>query len=54
MNSLENIVDLKLQDLEISGVVIEFEPFEAEYIGAFVEDALTVEEALESMFDGEE
>ncbi|WP_226669027.1 conjugal transfer protein TraD [Microbulbifer aggregans] len=40
----------KLEDLEVPGAVIEMNPDEAEQLGAFQEDALTEEEALESAF----
>ena len=38
----------KLRDLELPGVVIAFDPMEAERLGAFREDALTEEDAMES------
>lgn len=52
MNNLDDLVNSKLQDLEVPGVVMEFEPSEAEHVGAFIEDALTDDEAIESVFDG--
>ena len=41
----------KMRDFEIPGHVIEVDQDEAEELGAFVEDALTEEEALESVID---
>ena len=38
----------KLRDLELPGVVIAFDPNEAQRLGAFREDALSEEEAMES------
>ncbi|MEW5250882.1 conjugal transfer protein TraD [Microbulbifer discodermiae] len=46
-------LDGKLKDLEVPGAVIEMDPDEAEQLGAFVEDALTEEEALDSAFHGD-
>ena len=42
-------LDAKLRDLELPGVVMAFDPEEAERLGAFREDALTEEEAMESV-----
>jgi hypothetical protein len=41
----------KLIDAMTPGFVVEFDPGEAERAGAFVEDALTEEEATDSMMD---
>lgn len=41
----------KLIDAMTPGHVVEFDPWEAEQAGAFVEDALTEEEAAESTID---
>lgn len=41
----------KLADAEIPGFQVEFDPFEAELAGAFVEDALSEEDAIESAID---
>jgi hypothetical protein len=41
----------KLIDAMTPGFVVEFDPGEAERAGAFVEDALTEEEAADSMMD---
>lgn len=41
----------KLADAMIPGYVVEFDPDEAEQAGAFVEDALTEEDALEGAAD---
>lgn len=43
----------KLEDLGIPGTVIVVDPIEADLMGAFQEDALSFEEALESVFEGE-
>ena len=42
----------KLADAQIPGYQVEFDPDEAERAGAFVEDALSEQEALESQIDG--
>jgi hypothetical protein len=41
----------KLADAEVSGYQAEFDPDEAERAGAFVEDALNEQDALESTID---
>lgn len=41
----------KLVDLQTPGFVAEFDPEEAEQAGAFVEDALSAEDALASAID---
>lgn len=41
----------KLADAETPGYQAEFDPEEAERAGAFVEDALTEEDAIESAWD---
>jgi len=41
----------KLTDSLIPGLQVEFDPEEAEQAGAFVEDALSEEDALESSID---
>ena len=38
----------KLSDMETPGFEVEFDPEEAELAGAFVEDALSEQDALES------
>ena len=38
----------KLADMETPGYVVEFDPEEAELVGAFVEDALSEEDAMEA------
>ena len=45
------IIDAKLQDAEIPGFQAEFDPMEAERIGAFEEDALSEQDALDSVID---
>ena len=41
----------KLADMETPGFEVEFDPEEAELAGAFVEDALSEQDALESSPD---
>lgn len=41
----------KLADAEVPGYQAEFDPDEAERAGAFVEDAMSQEDALESTID---
>ena len=45
------IVRAKLRDMETPYFVAEFDPDEAEMAGAFIEDALSDEDALESAVD---
>ncbi len=63
MNSIDNknfaptqhvdteVLGEKLADAQIPGFQAEFDPEEAEQIGAFQEDALTEQEALDSDMD---
>lgn len=51
---LNETVNAKLADLDTPGAVIEMDPEEAELAGAFVEDALTAEDALEASTDERE
>jgi hypothetical protein len=41
----------KLQDAMVPGVIVAFDPEEADLVGAFVEDALSEEDALASAVD---
>jgi hypothetical protein len=47
VNSAE-VLQEKLADAEIPGAQIEFDPDEAEKVGAFLEDALSEQDVLES------
>jgi hypothetical protein len=47
----QDAVLLKLRDAATPGFMAEFDPEEAELAGAFVEDALTPDEALDSATD---
>jgi|LakMenEpi03Aug12_release.lakeMendotaPanAssembly.Ray.scaffolds.fasta_scaffold4256759_1 hypothetical protein len=49
--SLRESVHQKMLDMTIPGFVVEFDPDEAEFAGAFEEDALSEEDAYESAFD---
>lgn len=51
---LHDIVNAKLADLDTLGAVVEMDPEEAELAGAFVEDALSIEDALEAATDERE
>ena len=44
-------LDAKLTDVLTPGFVVEFDPVEAEQAGAFLEDALTEQDAHESDID---
>lgn len=44
-------IDEKIDDLETPGYEVEFDPDEAEQIGAFSEDALNEEDAADSTTD---
>ena len=48
------VLDAKLQAAETPGVVVELDPDEAERLGAFQEDALSLEDALEASTDEDE
>ena len=45
------ILQKKLLDAQIPGFKAQFEPLEAEMLGAFTEDALNEKDALESAID---
>lgn len=45
------VIAEKLLDAQIPGFIAEFDPDEAEQVGAFVEDALSEQDALESDID---
>ena len=45
------VIDEKLLDAEIPGFQAEFDPEEAEQLGAFIEDALSEQDALDSSSD---
>lgn len=46
-----DVVAVKLLDAMVPGAVVDFDPDEAERIGAFNEDALNEADALESTID---
>jgi hypothetical protein len=46
-----DVVAEKLTDAMVPGAMVEFDPEEAEKAGAFIEDALTEGDALESDID---
>jgi len=48
---ITEIIQEKLLDAEIPGFQAEFDPLEAERLGAFKEDALSEEDALDSAID---
>lgn len=48
---LRETVETKLRDAMTPGFVSEFDPDEAEFAGAFVEDSMPEEDAFESAFD---
>jgi hypothetical protein len=45
------VIQEKLLDAEIPGFQAEFDPIEAERLGAFKEDALSEQDALDSTID---
>ena len=47
----EQVIQEKQLDAEIQGFQAEFDPLEAERLGAFKEDALTEQDALDSTID---
>ena len=50
-NELIDVIAEKLDDLVIPGFLIEVSPIEADIMGAFVEDALSEDEAMEAAYD---
>ena len=48
---IQEVITDKLLDAEIPGFQAEFDPLEAERLGAFKEDALSEQEALDSSID---
>ena len=48
---IQEIIHEKLLDAEIPGFQAEFDPLEAERLGAFKEDALSEQDALDSTID---
>lgn len=53
MKTEKDILAAKLLDAETPTFTVSFDPDEAELMGAFTEDALTEEDALESSVDKE-
>lgn len=49
-----NVIESKLDDLSAPGYVVEVDPDEAEIMGAFLEDALNLEDAIGALFDEED
>lgn len=49
--ALRETVDAKRADILIPGFIAEFDPDEADFAGAFVEDAMSLEDALDARFD---
>ena len=47
----QDVLTSKLEDLEIPGFEVAFDPHEADELGAFREEALTVEAAMEATID---
>ena len=47
----EQVIQEKLLDAEIPGFQAEFDPIEAQMLGAFKEDALSEQDALDSSID---
>lgn len=50
---LNDVTDAKLANLSIPGHIQEFDPDEAELAGAFIEDAMSLEDAEAAMLDDE-
>ncbi len=48
---IQEVIHEKLLDAEIPGFQAEFDPLEAERLGAFKEDALSEQDALDSTID---
>lgn len=50
-NELNDVVSEKLEDLMTPGFIVEVSPIEAEIMGAFSEEALSVGDAKEAVYD---
>jgi len=50
-NELMDVIAEKCEDLVIPGFLVEVSPIEADIMGAFVEDALSEDEAMEAAYD---
>lgn len=48
---LMDVIAEQFEDLEIPGFLLEVSPIEADIMGAFVEDALNEEDAMEAIYD---
>jgi hypothetical protein len=48
---LMDVMSEKFEDLVIPGFLVEVSPIEANLMGAFVEDALNEEDAMEAIYD---
>lgn len=48
---MDEVIDQKLLDMETPGFAAEFSAIEAERLGAFVEDALDLQDAMDSTID---
>jgi len=51
LTHMDEVIDEKLSDMETPGFEAEFTPLEAEQIGAFKEDALSIQDAIDSTMD---
>ena len=51
INELMDVISEKFEDLAIPGFLVEVSPIEADIMGAFVEDALSEDEAMEAAYD---
>lgn len=49
--ALMDVIAEKFEDLVIPGFLLEVSPIEADIMGAFVEDALNEEDAMEAIYD---
>ncbi|HBD9410586.1 TPA: hypothetical protein ACUY49_002646 [Legionella pneumophila] len=50
-HELMDVISEKLEDLVIPAFLLEVSPIEADFMGAFVEDALSEDEAMEAAYD---
>lgn len=48
---LMDVISEKFEDLVIPGFLVEVNPIEADIMGAFFEDALNEEDAMEAIYD---
>ncbi|WP_242695266.1 conjugal transfer protein TraD [Shewanella sp. 4t3-1-2LB] len=52
LTDIQSVIDAKLEDAQIPGAQVEVSPEEAALMGAFVEDAISEDDAISSAIEG--